>query len=224
MAGCSRRARDVAGPGWRRPLLRAWFMYRRSADPNRRSELAPPAQNAARASSRDSTCLPASLNGDATSVPERPAPLHFQTRKAPVIRRHVNALTLGFLLAVGLVVHGQQPTPAAPAEPVVGMFRPFAPGLLTRVSYTAPTTGRYRVAIWDLLVGPGKACDAVKLPGGAVIEVRSGRGHATIDGQARALTGGATFVVNEGSSFALSNRRDDLALALRATLISWGGP
>ena len=84
--------------------------------------------------------------------------------------------------------------------------------------------GPYRIALWDLLVGPGMASEPVKMPGGAVVEVRSGTGRAVIDGQAREISGGVTFVVHEGSSLALSNGRDDLALALRVTLISVGAP
>jgi mannose-6-phosphate isomerase-like protein (cupin superfamily) len=101
------------------------------------------------------------------------------------------------------------------------MFRQFAPGLLARVNYQADTAGAYRVALWDFLVGPGKRMEApVALPGGGVFEVRSGTGRIEIDGIARDLRGGATFVVHQGSRFALSNGRDDIALALRVTLIS----
>lgn len=115
-------------------------------------------------------------------------------------------------------VHAQAPTP--PPAQRDGLFHQYAPGLLARVNYEADSTGRYRIALWDLLVGPGKASDPVRLPGGAVVEVRSGRGRATIDGQARDITGGATFVVHQGSTLALTNGRDDLALSLRVTLIS----
>ena len=112
----------------------------------------------------------------------------------------------------------------APARRDV-MFRQFAPGLLARVNYQADTAGAYRVALWDLLVGPGKRMEApVALPGGGVFEVRSGTGRIEIDGVARDLRGGATFVVHQGSRFALSNSRDDAALAIRVTLIAPASP
>jgi hypothetical protein len=142
---------------------------------------------------------------------------------------------VGFVVAAALSsLQGQQPTPQAPAtqppaaQPPVtqpptqaeGMFRQYAPGLLARVNYQADAPGQYRVALWDLLVGPGKTADAVKLPGAAVVEVRSGSGRAVIDSKARDITGGATFAVDEGSSLALANGSSELALALRVTLIS----
>jgi hypothetical protein len=127
---------------------------------------------------------------------------------------------LALLLVVPLTGQAVAPVVAPSQHP--GFFRQYAPGLLARVNYEAPPGGRHRVALWDLLVGPGKASDPVKLPGGAVVEVRSGSGRAVIDGQAREIAGGATFVVHQGSSLALANGRDDLALALRVTLISAG--
>jgi hypothetical protein len=101
-----------------------------------------------------------------------------------------------------------------------GLFHQYAPGLLARVNYEAESTGRYRIALWDLMVGPGKASDPVVLPGGAVVEVRSGRGRAVINGQAREITGGVAFAVHQGSTLAFGNGRDDLALSLRVTVIS----
>ena len=140
-----------------------------------------------------------------------------------MIRRLVVLLAVGFVLWPVLVLQGQQRVTPAPSQRD-GIFRQYAPGLLARVNYQADATGRYRVAIWDLLVGPGRTSEPVNLPGGAVVEVRSGSGRAVIDGQAREITGGATFVVNEGSSLALANGHDDLALALRVTLISAVAP
>jgi hypothetical protein len=121
-------------------------------------------------------------------------------------------------------------TPALSAQvtappPPAGMFRQYAPGLLARINYQADTAGAYRVAIWDLLVGPGKRmAGPVSLPGGAVLEVRSGTGRVEIDGVARELRGGVTFVVHQGSRFALANGQDETALALRATVIGARAP
>ena len=116
-------------------------------------------------------------------------------------------------------------TPALSAQvtaqaPPPGMFHQYAPGLLARINYQVDTAGAYRVAIWDLLVGPGKRMDSTAtLPGGAVFEVRSGTGRIEIDGVARELKGGAAFVVHQGSRFALANGQADAALALRVTVI-----
>ena len=106
-----------------------------------------------------------------------------------------------------------------------GLFHQYAPGLLARVNYQADSTGSLRVAIWDLLVGPGKRMAApVTLPGGAVFEVRSGAGRIDLDGVAQEIRGGAAFAVHQGTRFALTNGSTEAALALRVTLISAGGP
>lgn len=128
------------------------------------------------------------------------------------------------LLVLGAPLLGQDAGSGPGPAQKDGFFRQYVPGLLARTNYEAPSTGRYRIALWDLLVGPGKTSQPVKLPGGAVIEVRSGAGRATIDGQAREISGGATFAVDQGSSLALANTRDDLGLALRVTLISVRAP
>jgi len=133
--------------------------------------------------------------------------------------RRLAILAIAFSAAVTPVLDGQQ-TAAQPDQ--TGMFRQYAPGLLARVSYQSDAGGRWRVAIWDLLVGPGKTSDAFRLPGGAVIEVRSGGGRAIIDGKPREISGGTTFAVDEGSSLALANGSNELALALRVTLIAAG--
>ncbi len=137
--------------------------------------------------------------------------------------RIVILVGIAVMLQLVHAIQGQQPVTPAPARREE-MFRQYAPGLLARVNYEADATGRYRVALWDLLVGPGKTSEPANLPGGAVVEVRSGNGRAVIDGNAREITGGSTFVVNEGSSLALANGSADLALALRVTLISFGAP
>lgn len=138
-----------------------------------------------------------------------------------MIRRVAILIVMGLTLAVVPALQGQ----VLPTRPQGdGIFRQYAPGLLARVNYQAESTGRYRIALWDLLVGPGKSSEPVKLPGGAVVEVRSGSGRAVIDGQAQEISGGAIFVVNQGSSLALTNGRDDLAFALRVTLISAESP
>lgn len=134
-------------------------------------------------------------------------------------RRFLVVLFVALVVALTPALDGQQPV-AQPDQ--TGMFRQYAPGLLARVNYQSDATGRWRVAIWDLLVGPGKTSDAVRLPGGAVIEVRAGAGRAVVDGKPREISGGMTFAVDEGSSLALANGSSDAALALRVTLIAAG--
>jgi hypothetical protein len=135
-------------------------------------------------------------------------------------RRLVILVGIGLALSQTSQPHGQVTTP--PPVQRDGTFRQYGPGLLARVNYQTDSPSGYRIELWDLLVGPAKTSEPVKLPGGAVVEVRSGSGRALVDGQAREITGGATFVVHQGSSLALTNSRDDLALALRATVISRG--
>jgi hypothetical protein len=136
-----------------------------------------------------------------------------------VAQRFLIVLLLALVVALTPALDGQQ---AAVQPDQTGMFRQYAPGLLARVNYQSDAEGRWRVAIWDLLVGPGKTSDAVRLPGGAVIEVRGGGGRAIIDGKPREISGGTTFAVDEGSSLALANGSTELALALRVTLIAAG--
>jgi len=50
--------------------------------------------------------------------------------------------------------------------------------------------------------------------------VRTGTGRIEIDGAGQELRGGAAFVVHEGSRFAITNARQDAALAIRVTLIA----
>ena len=135
-------------------------------------------------------------------------------------RRSIIVVFVALAVSLASALDGQQPV-IAPADQT-GMFRQYAPGLLARVNYQADAEGRWRVAIWDLLVGPGRTSDAVKLPGGAVVEVRAGSGRAIVDGNPREIAGGVTFAVDEGSSLTLANGNTEVALALRVTLITAG--
>src|SRR5262245_22441390 len=127
-----------------------------------------------------------------------------------MIQRLVMLVGIGVVLAHAPQLQGQAVSPLPDQRD--GFFHQYGPGLLARINYQADSADGYRIALWDLLVGPGKSSEPVKLPGGSVVEVRSGSGRALIDGQAQRITSGATFVVHEGSSLALANDRDDLAL------------
>ncbi len=130
------------------------------------------------------------------------------------------ALIGALCLASPLAAQARAPVPAQRD----GMFRQFAPGLLARINYQADSAGPYRIAIWDLLVGPGQRMTApATLPGGAVLEVRTGTGRIEIDGAVRELRGGGAFVVHQGSRFVITNGREDAALAIRVTLIAASG-
>jgi len=118
-----------------------------------------------------------------------------------------------FALAAGSASAQARPQPR-------GMLRQFAPGLLVRTSYVADSSAAYRVEIWDLVVGPGKTSAAAKLPGGAILEVRAGSGTLVIESKRQEFRPGAVVTISQGSAFALENGRKDLALAIRATVIS----
>jgi len=100
------------------------------------------------------------------------------------------------------------------------VYRQLVPGLLARGTYRAEGSDELRVEIWDLLVGPGKVSEPTTLPGGAVLEVRSGAGTVTIDGEKSGLRLGATLSVPEGAEISFDNGDADRPLAVRAVLIA----
>lgn len=98
-------------------------------------------------------------------------------------------------------------------------YRAFAPGLLVRNTYRAPAEGALQVEIWDLLVGPGSRSEAARLPGAAVLEVRTGSGTALVDGESSELSLGATLLIGEEAEVAFDNPGEG-PLSMRAILIS----
>jgi hypothetical protein len=112
-----------------------------------------------------------------------------------------------------------QPGPQAlssytPADP----YTEFASNLLLRKAYTVDDAGM-AIEIWDLMVGPGKKSSNARLPGAAVLEVRSGQAAITVAGQAREVRMGTTFSLDEGAEFSIENRTPNDAVRIRATVI-----
>ena len=102
-------------------------------------------------------------------------------------------------------------------------FRQAVPGLLVRTRFVAKAgTGR-QVELWDLLIGPGRRSDRVRLPGPAVLEVRGGAGAVLINQKRQDLRAGASLAIPEGASVLFANARNDLGLDLRVTIVI-GGP
>jgi hypothetical protein len=73
--------------------------------------------------------------------------------------------------------------------------------------------------VWDLLVGPGIVTDALVLPGGGVLQVRSGAAQLTLDGQPQDVRIGQSVALDEGRSLRIDNRGSSNPLTLRATLV-----
>ena len=113
--------------------------------------------------------------------------------------------------------------PAASQSQSAPAFRQFVPGLLVRERFVTEAGPGRRVALWDLLIGPGMRGAPATLPGGAVLEVRAGTGDIVIGDKKRSLRPGASLAVPEGVSLRFVNARRDLGFALRATIVI-GGP
>lgn len=140
--------------------------------------------------------------------------------------------TLGSVVALTLVVFGL----SAVTSPVEGAnqntqtmprfvdkpFEQMTSGLFVRKTYEADSTGRLRVQIWDLLVGPGKKSEPVELPGAAILEVRSGSGTIILDTERKLLALGTSLSVDEGSSIAFDNSNGAGRLAIRTIVITSG--
>lgn len=114
------------------------------------------------------------------------------------------------------------------AEAQQAAARPMAPppnyqqlvaGLLVRTRFVVEAGPNRRVEVWDLLIGPGMRSDATQLPGGVVIEVRGGSGQVVIGDRSQELRPGATLAIPDRTSVQFVNGRNDLGLAIRATLV-----
>jgi quercetin dioxygenase-like cupin family protein len=99
------------------------------------------------------------------------------------------------------------------------LFQQVVPGLLARTRFVADSAAGMTVELWDLLIGPGMQSDSTSFPGSVVLEVRAGSGRVTIGGQAQELRPGSFVRVPAGVAVAFTNTRDDLGLALRATVV-----
>ena len=104
-------------------------------------------------------------------------------------------------------------------DPSLNPYKQYAAGLLARTVYRTDESPRFRVEIWDLLVGPGKKSDPVTLPGGAVLEVRAGAGTISAGENTREVKLGTTMAIEDGQSFQIQNGSTDSALSIRAVVI-----
>lgn len=111
---------------------------------------------------------------------------------------------------------GQDAPTTTEAQPSAS-YRSLATGLLMRPVYS--TRNQVTVEIWDLMVGPGKSSEETRLPGDAVLEVRSGAGLLRVGTEERKLTIGSTTTLTADQAFRLQNGSPQQALMLRAVIV-----
>jgi hypothetical protein len=100
-----------------------------------------------------------------------------------------------------------------PAKP----FSKFVDGLATRTLFqTSDETGT-QVEVRDLLIGPRQKTESASLPGGAVLEIRSGDGTIQIGEKQQELKPGATLSVPERAAVTIENK-SDIPMTIRAFL------
>jgi hypothetical protein len=105
-------------------------------------------------------------------------------------------------------------SPFQPANPYVQV----APGLLSRTVFDAPGPAGMHIEVRDLLIGPAKRAENIRLPGTQVADVRSGSGAVTIDGQRQEIHPGSTFAIPDGKSLTVENTADE-AIQIRVHVI-----
>jgi hypothetical protein len=99
-------------------------------------------------------------------------------------------------------------------------YKQFADGLFVRERLAPQRSGDVVISVWDLNVGPGRRSAPVKLPGGAVMDVRLGQGVLLIDREEKIdLKPGAAASVDEGRTIQFDNSAGTGPLAIRVTLI-----
>lgn len=120
----------------------------------------------------------------------------------------------------------QAPVTGSPATPRrLTTFEPLNPyrlltaGLLVRTRFVADRSALHAVEIWDVMVGPARRSEKARLPGAAILEVRSGTGVLSSGGEPRTLRAGAVVSVDEATEFTLANGDKESPLILRATIV-----
>jgi quercetin dioxygenase-like cupin family protein len=98
-------------------------------------------------------------------------------------------------------------------------YRQYAPGLLVRTAYKSEQAGGLTVELWDMLVGPGKKSATASLPGGAVVQIRSGKGAVTVSGKTQDGKTGTSFPIPEGESFQVENGSAEEGLIMRVIVV-----
>lgn len=100
-----------------------------------------------------------------------------------------------------------------PAKP----FSKLADGLATRTLFQTSDGAGTQVEVRDLLLGPGQKTESTKLPGAAVLEIRSGSGMLVAGEKQQELALGTTLSVPENATFRIENKSDVL-MTIRAFL------
>jgi hypothetical protein len=120
---------------------------------------------------------------------------------------------------VSLVLAAGDTGPAGWAEAAYRQV--IAEGILARTLHVAriPDAG-FEVETWEMLVAAHRAEDGeAALPGGAVLEVLSGRGSVRVNEKSREVEPGTVTILDQGSKIAFDNRRGAEPLVWRVTLI-----
>lgn len=136
------------------------------------------------------------------------------------IRVRIAWLGAALCLGAACVVAQQQTVQEPPSLGRPPMFQQYVDGLLARTVYVSEDDGPVRVEIWDLLVGPGRRTVPFQLPGGAVLEIRSGTGTAMVSGKEQRIRLGTSVRADDGSQIVLINADSETLLAVRAIVIA----
>jgi hypothetical protein len=76
------------------------------------------------------------------------------------------------------------------------------------------------VETWQILIAAHRAADGgAALPGGAVLEVLSGRGSVLVNDNSREVGPGAIIAVDEGAKISFDNSQGAVPLEWRVTLV-----
>ncbi|HZD53302.1 MAG TPA: hypothetical protein VE175_09650 [Woeseiaceae bacterium] len=101
-------------------------------------------------------------------------------------------------------------------------YERYADGLFVlKLFRTLSADGTYRIEVWNLLVGPGKATGEFELPGTAILLLRAGNAQINLAGEREIqLDAADTTVVPENSRIRISNRSSEHPVNVRATLFT----
>jgi hypothetical protein len=105
-------------------------------------------------------------------------------------------------------------------------FQPLSEGVLARsLSLDRVEGSALEVEVLNLLVAPGgDGAAPLGLPGGAVLELLSGRGSVEAAEGVRQVGPGAIIAVNAGTPIRFDNRQGEVLMEWRATLVRRRAP
>jgi hypothetical protein len=125
-------------------------------------------------------------------------------------------------LAAGAIIHTLGATPVLGQTGTPNAFEQMAPGLLGRTVFKTEA-GNTTVEIIDLIVGPGKASEAITLKGGAVLDVQGGEATLLVDGKQQRVRPGNTVALAQNQNIVIDNSRATRSLVARLILLSRPG-